>query len=142
MDVAGSSKDVDGQVGTGSKGPGAMLHSALRQLQAELKREALANEKLMVKAETLLKGGGPDSDKADGGSSGSSSAEGFDDRRPDGAAQVSEEEQRQLRRQLKEMADQVQHREKENERLKIRVKDLQREATCGPFSVCVLRICR
>lgn len=39
------------------KGPGGMLHSALQQLQRELRREAVANEKLMVKAESLLKDG-------------------------------------------------------------------------------------
>jgi hypothetical protein len=39
------------------KGPGGMLHSALQQLQRELRRESVANEKLMVKAESLLKDG-------------------------------------------------------------------------------------
>lgn len=46
--------------GAKSKGPGGMLHSALQQLQRELRRESMANEKLMVKAESLLKDGGKD----------------------------------------------------------------------------------
>lgn len=49
-------KEKDDGKGKG-KGPGGMLHSALQQLQRELRREAVANEKLMVKAESLLKDG-------------------------------------------------------------------------------------
>jgi predicted RNase H-like nuclease (RuvC/YqgF family) len=50
------------------KGPGGMLHSALQQLQRELRREAMANEKLMVKAESLLKADKPDSGDTGSGS--------------------------------------------------------------------------
>lgn len=134
-DISTGGKDGHTQVGAGSKGPGAMLHSALQQLQAELKREALANEKLMVKAETLLKGGGSDKDDADGNSSHATSSDSSVDRGTSGVRQGSTEEQEQLRHQLREMAQQVQHREKENERLKTRVKELQQEATYDPSIV-------
>lgn len=131
-DISGGGKDGHAQVGPGSKGPGAMLHSALQQLQAELKREALANEKLMVKAETLLKGGGSDKDDAEGNPSHATSPNNSSDVGTSSVQTGSAEEQDQLRHQLKEMAEQVQHREKENERLKTRVKELQQEATYDP----------
>lgn len=135
-DLTGGGSDMQGQSGAGGKGPGAMLHSALQQLQAELKREALANEKLMVKAETLLKGGGPDKDEVDANSSAGTSADfSVDSGASNGTGSSGHEhaeEQDKLRSQLKEMAEQVQQREKENERLKTRVKDLQQEATCDP----------
>lgn len=125
-DLAGASQGDGVRVGARNKGPGAMLHSALQQLQAELKREALANEKLMLKAETLLKEGGGDRDHLPG-------HDGDHGIRMDGSLSstggASAQDQDTLRQQLKEMAAQVQQRETENERLKMRVKELQREAT-------------
>jgi cell division protein FtsB len=85
---------------------GGVLNSALQQLQKELAREAVANDELMKKAETLLQQSNPlDGEEVGVGSPATT----------------------ELRGQLRSMAEQVQAREKENDRLKKRVRELQEE---------------